>query len=161
MLPPNLDPHQFAYRRNNRSRDGIVIATSLLHTSLTPVHPTSVPHQSGVPFRLNIKTIQALGGGLNPSPCSFILGSTRQVVRMGSSAPQHRSPPPCVLSPLFPLKLIVGEEYRRRGGGVEQLHAITTSGSLTAERVSDQTSKFLASVHITEDLTWDRKKGTV
>ena len=114
MLPPALDPHQFAYRKNKSTDDAIATALHLALAHLdkrnTYVRMLFVDYSSAfntiVPSRLDRKLRDL---GIDPSLCNWILDfltDRKQVVKMGPkiSAPLTIStgaPQGCVLSPLL------------------------------------------------------------
>ena len=114
ILPPTLDPLQFAYRTNRNTEDAIahVLHTALSHLegSGTYVRMLFVDYSSAfntiAPSRLDGKLRDL---GVNPSLCSWILdfltdrpqavrvaGHTSSTLRLSMGAPQG-----CVLSPLL------------------------------------------------------------
>ena len=117
MLPPTLDPWQFAYRQNRSTDDAIALAlhTALQHLDVKNkgsrcVRMLFVDYSSAfntiVPARLDTK-LRTLG--VHPALCTWILNfltGRQQVVRMGNiiSDPlilNTGAPQGCVLSPLL------------------------------------------------------------
>ena len=117
MLPPTLDPWQFAYRKNRSTDDAIALA---LHSALKHLEPNNkesrcvrmlfVDYSSAfntiLPARLDAK-LQVLG--VHPSLCTWIMSfltNRGQVVRMGEMTSDlltlsTGAPQGCVLSPLL------------------------------------------------------------
>lgn len=114
LLPPSLDPHQYAYKANRSTEDAIATA---LHAALTHLEQKGtyvrmlfVDYSSAfntiIPDILITKLTYL---GLPPLTCSWIkdfLTNRPQVVKLGSSLSSSRtlstgSPQGCVLSPLL------------------------------------------------------------
>ena len=116
VLPPTLDPWQFAYRQNRSTDDAVALA---IHSALSHldkrgknrcVRMLFVDYSSAfntiIPARLDTKLRDL---GLHSSLCSWVLdflSGRRQVVRMGNitSDPltlNTGAPQGCVLSPLL------------------------------------------------------------
>ncbi len=114
VLPPSLDPFQFAYRSNHSTDDAIATA---LHPALTHLDKTdtyirllfidfSSAFNTIIPQQLIHKLVQL---GLNTSLCNWLLDfltGRPQAVRVGSNTSSTitlntGAPQGCVLSPLL------------------------------------------------------------
>ncbi len=114
VLPPSLDPFQFAYRSNRSTDDAI---TTALHPALTHLDKTdtyvrllfidfSSAFNTIIPQQLIHKLVQL---GLNTSLCNWLLDfltGRPQAVRVGSNTSSTitlntGAPQGCVLSPLL------------------------------------------------------------
>ncbi len=101
VLPPYLDPFQFAYRSNRSTNDAIATA---LHPALT--HLDKKAFNTIIPQQLIHKLVQL---GLNTSLCNWLLDfltGRPQAVRVGSNTSSTitlntGAPQGCVLSPLL------------------------------------------------------------
>nr|XP_019960878.1 PREDICTED: uncharacterized protein LOC109641015 [Paralichthys olivaceus]XP_019960879.1 PREDICTED: uncharacterized protein LOC109641015 [Paralichthys olivaceus] len=172
ILPPSLDPYQFAYQANWSTDDAISTA---IHSALTHLDTKdsymrmlfldfSSAFNTIIPQQL-IQKLDCLG--LNTSLCNWLLDfltGRPQAVRVGSNASSTitmntGAPHGCMHSP-FSLSLYVEKtkeivvDFRR----TSTQHPPLTINGAAVERVSS--TKFLG-VHISEDLSWSSNTASL
>ncbi|KAK3569758.1 hypothetical protein QTP86_004075 [Hemibagrus guttatus] len=181
LLPPSLDPMQFAYHPNRSTDDAI---STTLHLSLTHLENKDTYHLT--------KKLSLLG--INTSLCNWILDfltGRPQSVRIGNSTSSATTlntgaPQGCMLSPLLFTLLthicaamhssnhiikfvndttVVGliskndeSAYREE---VQRLTARCKANnlSLNVEKTKEMSTKF--GVHLAEDLTWSLNTSSI
>ncbi len=107
VLPPSLDPFQFAYRSNRSTDDATALHPALTHLDKKDSYVRmlfidfSSAFNTIIPQQLTHKLVQL---GLNTSLCNWLLDfltGRPQAVRVGTITLNTGAPQGCVLSPLL------------------------------------------------------------